>query len=123
MLRSTVKFFLLLSFMKRSLPIAKRKKVCFVVGAISFEMSKIEAQKQATETMEKLLDSIASSVESSIRAQDQAIQFAMGMLDKINSSTRDTLSLRYIKDVLTSQSVNSTPPLSSSGESGCCAVQ
>ncbi|MDR2372124.1 MAG: hypothetical protein LBD60_03185 [Puniceicoccales bacterium] len=109
--------------MKRSLPIAKRKKVCFVVGTISFEMSKIETQKQAMETSGKLLGSIASSVGSSIRAQDQAIQFAMGMLDKINSSTHATLSLRYIKDVLASQGVNSTPPLNSSGEGGCCAVQ
>ncbi|MDR0740508.1 MAG: hypothetical protein LBF34_02240 [Puniceicoccales bacterium] len=34
-----------------------------------------------------------------------------------------TEDLKYIKDVLTSQGVNSTPPLSSSGEGGCCAVQ
>ncbi|MDR2372125.1 MAG: hypothetical protein LBD60_03190 [Puniceicoccales bacterium] len=35
----------------------------------------------------------------------------------------ETEGLKYIKDVLTSQGVNSTPLLSSSGEGGCCAVQ
>ncbi|MDR0740507.1 MAG: hypothetical protein LBF34_02235 [Puniceicoccales bacterium] len=63
-----------------------------ICAEFDFKISKIETQKQATETMGKLLDSIASSVESSIRAQDQAIQFAMGMLDKINSLAHDSLS-------------------------------
>ncbi|MDR2372127.1 MAG: hypothetical protein LBD60_03200 [Puniceicoccales bacterium] len=63
-----------------------------ICAEFDLKISKIDAQKQVAETMGKLLDSIASSVESSIRAQDQAIQFAMGMLDKINSLAHDSLS-------------------------------
>jgi hypothetical protein len=56
------------------------------------EMSKLDAQMKKREAMNKLMDSIANSVESSIRAQEQAIQFSMGMLDKINSLAHDSVS-------------------------------
>ncbi|MDR2812342.1 MAG: hypothetical protein LBB05_00910 [Puniceicoccales bacterium] len=59
---------------------------------LDLKTSQIDAQQKAAEAMNKLLDSVASSVESSIRAQDQAIQFAMGMLDKINNLAHDSLS-------------------------------
>ncbi|MDR1906809.1 MAG: hypothetical protein LBQ03_01135 [Puniceicoccales bacterium] len=63
-----------------------------ISGELELGISKIDAQQKATEAMNKLLDSIASSVESSIRTQDQAIQFAMGMIDKINSLAHDSFS-------------------------------
>jgi hypothetical protein len=54
------------------------------------ETAEIDSQKQAAEAMGKLLDSVANSIESSIRAQDQAIQFAMSMIEKINTLAHET---------------------------------
>ncbi|MDR1590603.1 MAG: hypothetical protein LBR92_01220 [Puniceicoccales bacterium] len=63
-----------------------------VSAELDLKMSQIDAQKQSAEAMGKLVDSIASSVESSIRTQEQVIQFAMGMLDKIFSLAHDSMS-------------------------------
>jgi hypothetical protein len=61
-----------------------------LIGAeFDLGISKIDAERQVIEITNKLLDSISSSVDSSIRSQESAIQFAMSMLQQLNSLAAD----------------------------------
>ncbi|MDR0418538.1 MAG: hypothetical protein LBH08_03895 [Puniceicoccales bacterium] len=61
-----------------------------IAAHLDLDISKIDAERQAMETMNKLMDSVMSSVDSSIRSQDSAIQFAMNMLQQINNLAADS---------------------------------
>ncbi|MDR1366586.1 MAG: hypothetical protein LBJ13_01610 [Puniceicoccales bacterium] len=61
-----------------------------IAAHFDLDISKIDAEKQVLETTNKLLDSLISSVDSSIRSQDSAIQFAMNMLQQLNSLAADS---------------------------------
>ncbi|MDR3317697.1 MAG: hypothetical protein LBS71_02745 [Puniceicoccales bacterium] len=56
------------------------------------KMSELEVKQKIAEVLNKLVDSIASAVESSIRSQEQAIQFALGVVDKIFSLAASAFS-------------------------------
>ncbi|MDR2806686.1 MAG: hypothetical protein LBB11_00830 [Puniceicoccales bacterium] len=56
-----------------------------IAANLDLDISKIDAEQKTMETMNKLIDNIISSVDSSIHSQESAIQFAMNMLQQLNS--------------------------------------
>jgi hypothetical protein len=60
-----------------------------VAAHLDLGMSKIDAEKQAMKTLNKLMDSVTSSVDSSIHSAEQSIQFALDFLKQINSMAHE----------------------------------